>query len=101
MAHQALQHLQRNTGVKHVHGIGVTERVRRHWYGECNVIGRSGFDRFIQPGPDRPIGDLPDACLFILPVCLFLRSSGIFRVATIISSWLTYWLSDSGTRRCA
>lgn len=35
----------------------------------------------------------------VLPVRLLRRSSGIFSVATIICSSLTYWLSESGTGR--
>lgn len=64
MPHQALQYLQRNTGVQHVHGIAVAERVRRHRHGERHPIGRSGIHGFIDPRPGRAVGDFPDAGLF-------------------------------------
>lgn len=64
MTHQALQHLERYSGIQHVHGVGVTKRVRRHRSGERYSIGSSRFYRFIQPGSDSPVGDLPDTCLF-------------------------------------
>ena len=73
MAHQALQHLQRNTVVQHMHGIGMPESMWRHRYRECHAVGRSGFNRFIQLGPDGPVGNFPDTCL--------LHSAGTFIAA--------------------
>ena len=35
----------------------------------------------------------------VLPVRLLRRSMGIFSVATIVCSWLTYQVSESGTSR--
>lgn len=70
MSHQTLQHLQRNTVVQHMHRIAVAERVRGHRYRECHAVGRCGFNRFIQLGPDGPVGNFPDA--------RFLRSASTF-----------------------
>lgn len=64
--HQTLQHLQRNSRVQHVHGVGVAERVRNDRYGERHTVGSCRFHGFAQQGADRPVGDLPDACLLCL-----------------------------------
>lgn len=63
VSHQDLQHLQRNSRIQHVHGVGVAERVRSDRYGKHHTVGGCRFHGFAQPGADRPIGDLPDACL--------------------------------------
>lgn len=74
MSHEALQHLQRNTVVQHMHGIGMPESMRRHRDRKRDAVGRSGFNRFIQPGPDGPVSNFPDTCL--------LHSAGTF-IATL------------------
>jgi hypothetical protein len=89
VSHQALQHLQRDAGIQHVHPVAVTERVRGNRYRKRHPVGGSRINGFTYPGPDRSVGNFPDACLSVLPVRLLRRSSGILSVATIISSWLT------------
>ena len=88
MAHQALQHLQRNACIEHVHCVGVAEGMRRHRNGERHPVGSRGLHSFTEPCTDGTVGDFPDARLSVLPVRLLRRSCGIFSVATIISSWL-------------
>jgi hypothetical protein len=56
---------------------------------ECHPVDGGRFNRFANPGPYCPVGDVPDAAFSVLPVRLLRLSSGIFRVATIICSWLT------------
>lgn len=60
LSHQVLQHLQRNTVIQHMYGIGMPEGMWRYRYGERHVVGCCGFNRFIQLGPDRPVGNFPD-----------------------------------------
>ena len=74
MSHQALQHLQRNTIVQHMHGIGMPESMWRHRDGERHAIGCRGIYRFIQPGTHCAVGNFPDTCL--------LHSAGTF-IATL------------------
>jgi hypothetical protein len=47
------------------------------------------FNRFANPGPYCPVGDVPDAGFLCSASTLVASFSGIFRVATIICSWLT------------
>ena len=98
--HQALQHLQRNTSIQHMHRVGMAESMWGNRNRERHAVGRSGLYSFIQPGANCAVGDSQMRAFSILPVRLFLRSSGIFSVATIICSWLTYCVSDRGTRLC-
>lgn len=70
MAHQALQHLERNTRIQHVHGVRVAERVWCHRYGERHAVGGSCFYCFVQPSPHRPVGDFPDTRLLHFTVLL-------------------------------
>ena len=63
MSHQTLQHLQRNTGVQHMHGVGIAEHVRGYRHGERHPVGRHRFNRLAEPGADRAVGDTPDTCL--------------------------------------
>ena len=37
--------------------------MRGHRHGERHPVGRCGFNCFAEPGANRPVGDLPDACL--------------------------------------
>ena len=70
VSHQALQHLQRDAGIQHVHPVAVTERVRGNRYRKRHPVGGSRINGFTYPGPDRPVCDFPCACL--------LRSAGAF-----------------------
>lgn len=97
--HQALQHLQRNTSIQHMHRVGMAESM---WGNRTENVTPSAaaastasFSR-----ANCAVGDSQMRAFSILPVRLFLRSSGIFSVATIICSWLTYCVSDRGTVRC-
>lgn len=89
MAHQTLQHFQRNAGVQHVHRVAVAECVRRHRHRKRHAVSRRGIDRFVEPVRTVRSVISQIRALSVLPVRLFRRSSGIFSVATIISSWLT------------
>lgn len=92
--HQALQHLQRNTSIQHMHRVGMAESM---WGNRTENVTPSAAAAstasFSQVRTVRSV--IPQMRAFsILPVRLFLRSSGIFSVATIICSWLTYCVSD-------
>lgn len=89
VAHQALQHFQRNTGVQHVHRVGVTERMGVT--GTENVTPSAAAASTASLSQVRTVRSVISQirAFSILPVCLFRLSSGIFRVATIICSWLT------------
>ena len=68
--HQALQHLQRNTSIQHMHRVGMAESMWGNRNRERHAVGRSGLYSFIQPGANCAVGDSPDARL--------LHSSGSF-----------------------
>lgn len=71
MPHQALQDLQRYTGIQHVHRIGMAERMWRDRNRECHTISGSGGNRFPNPGPDRSVRHFPDP-RFLCPACSFI-----------------------------
>lgn len=96
MPHQALQDLQRYTGIQHVHRIGMAERMWRDRDRERHTISGSGGNRF----PIRVLTVLSVTsqirAFSVLPVRLLRRSMGIFSVATIVCSWLTYQSRRAG-----
>nr|AYU69035.1 hypothetical protein D0368_00282 [Escherichia coli] len=99
MPHQTLQDLQRYTGIQHMHRIGMAERMWRDRDRERHSISGSGGNRLPNPGPDRSVRHFPDP-RFLCPACSFITPfMGIFSVATIVCSWLTYQESESGTSR--
>lgn len=99
MPHQTLQDLQRYTGIQHMHRIGMAERMWRDRDRERHTISGSGGNRLRNPGPDRSVRHFQIRAFSVLPVRLLRRSMGIFSVATIVCSWLTYQASESGTSR--
>lgn len=64
MTHQALQYLERNTGVQHVHRVRVSEGVRCHRHRKRDAVAGGRVHRLINPAAHRAVGDLPDARLF-------------------------------------
>ncbi len=88
MSHQALQNFQRYTGIQHVHRIGMAERV-----GDRNRTSHHQQQRR-QPPPNPVLTVLSVTsqirAFSVLPVRRLRRSMGIFSVATIVCSWLTY-----------
>ncbi len=64
MSHQALQYLQRDPSVKHVHGVTVAERVGGDLHRERHAVRRGGVHRLIDPRSDGPVGDLPQVRFF-------------------------------------
>ena len=58
---------------------------------ERHPVGPCGLYRFAKPVRTVRSVISQMRAFSILPVRLFRLSSGIFRVATIICSWLTYW----------
>lgn len=99
MPHQTLQNLKRYTGIQHVHRIGMAERMWRDRDRERHTISGSGGNRL--PNPVLTVLSVTSQirAFSVLPVRLLRRSMGIFSVATIVCSWLTYRASESGTRR--
>lgn len=96
MPHQALQDLQRYTGIQHVHRIGMAERMWRDRDRERHTISGSGGNRFpIQVLTVLSVTSQIRA-FSVLPVRLLRRSMGIFSVATIVCSWLTYQSRRAG-----
>lgn len=67
MAHQRPQHLQRNTGIRHVHCVAVAERVWGHRDRERHAAGRRAIHRFFELGTDHAVGDFLDMRLFHPP----------------------------------
>lgn len=61
VAHQALQNLQWYAGIQHMHRVGVAERMRGDRHRECHPVDGGRFNRFANPGPYCPVGDVPDA----------------------------------------
>lgn len=99
MPHQTLQDLQRYTGIQHMHRIGMAERMWRDRDRERHTISGSGGNRLpIQVLTVLSVTSQIRA-FSVLPVRLLRRSMGIFSVATIVCSWLTYQASESGTSR--
>lgn len=72
--HQALQRLQRNARVEHVHGVAVAESMRRYRHGERDSVTCGCVDGLVQLGAHRPVGyrpkpDLLDpACVRVAPL---------------------------------
>ncbi len=99
MPHQALQDLQRYTGIQHVHRIGMAERMWCDRNRERHSVSSSGGNRL--PIQVLTVLSVTSQILAfsVLPVRLLRRSMGIFSVATIVCSWLTYQESESGTSR--
>ena len=64
VAHQALQRLQRDPHVKHVHGVAVPESVRRHRYRKSHAVIRCGSHGFVEPGPYGTVDNRLQAHLF-------------------------------------
>ncbi len=89
VSHQALQHLQRDAGIQHVHPVAVTERVRGNRYRKRHPVGGSRINGFTYPVRTVLSVISQMRAFSVLPVRLLRRSSGILSVATIISSWLT------------
>ena len=96
MPHQALQDLQRYTGIQHVHRIGMAERMWRDR--DRNVTPSAVTASPIQALTVLSVTSQIRA-FSLLPVRLLRRSMGIYSVATIVCSWLTYQESESGTNR--
>lgn len=71
MPHQALQDLQRYTGIQHVHRIGMAERMWRDRDRERHTISGSGGNRLPNPGPDRSVRHFPNP-RFLCPACSFI-----------------------------
>lgn len=71
MPHQALQDLQRYTGIQHVHRIGMAERMWRDRDRERHTISGSGDNRFPNPDPDRSVRHFPDP-RFLCPAGSFI-----------------------------
>ncbi len=90
MPHQALQDLQRYTGIQHMHRIGMAERMWRDRDRERHTVSGSGGNRL--PNPVLTVLSVTSQirAFSVLPVRLLRRSMGIFSVATIVCSWLTY-----------
>jgi len=60
MAHQALQRLERNPRLEHVHGVVVLEGVRRHQHRERNAIAAvlvTNNTREFERVPSLPLED--------------------------------------------
>ncbi|GCR72726.1 transposase [Escherichia coli] len=55
MPHQALQDLQRYTGIQHVHRIGMAERMWRDRDRERHTVSSCGGNRLPNPGPGRSV----------------------------------------------
>lgn len=89
MTHQALQYFQGYAGVQHVHRVAVSERMRGHRYRERHPVICGSSNRFGKPGRTVRSVISQRRAFSVLPVRLLRRSSGIFSVATIISSWPT------------
>lgn len=60
MPHQALQDLQWNTGIQHMHRIGVAECMWCDKNRERHTVSSSGGNRFPNPGPDCSVRHFPD-----------------------------------------
>lgn len=99
MPHQALQDLQRYTGIQHVHRIGMAERMWCDRNRECQPSAAAAATA--SPIQDLTVLSVTSQILAfsVLPVRLLRRFMGIFSVATIVCSWLTYQESESGTSR--
>ncbi len=90
MSHQALQNFQRYTGIQHVHRIGMAERMWCDRNRERHTVSSSGGNRLpIQVLTVLSVTSQIRA-FSVLPVRRLRRSMGIFSVATIVCSWLTY-----------
>ena len=80
MPHQALQDLQRHTGIQHVHRIGMAERM---WRDRGNNVTPSA----VTASPIQALTVLSVTsqirAFSLLPVRLLRRTMGIFSVATI------------------
>ncbi len=90
MSHQALQNFQRYTGIQHVHRIGMAERMWCDRNRERHTVSSSGGNRL--PNPVLTVLSVTSQirAFSVLPVRRLRRSMGIFSVATIVCSWLTY-----------
>ena len=71
MPHQALQDLQRYTGLQHMHRIGMAERMWRDRDRERHTVSGSGGNRLPNPGSDRSVRHFPDP-RFLCPACSFI-----------------------------
>ncbi len=60
MPHQALQDLLWNTGIQHMHRIGVAECMWCDKNRERHTVSSSGGNRFPNPGPDCSVRHFPD-----------------------------------------
>ncbi len=90
MSHQALQNFQRYTSIQHVHRIGMAERMWCDRNRERHTVSSSGGNRLpIQVLTVLSVTSQIRA-FSVLPVRRLRRSMGIFSVATIVCSWLTY-----------
>ncbi len=90
MPHQALQDLQRYTGIQHVHRIGMAERM---WCDRTeNVTPSAAAAATASPIQVLTVLSVTSQirAFSVLPVRRLRRSMGIFSVATIVCSWLTY-----------
>ena len=61
-----------------MHRVGVAERMRGDRHRECHPVDGGRFNRFANPGPYCPVGDVPDAG--------FLCSAG-----TLVASFQRYF----------
>ncbi len=96
MSHQALQYLQRDPSVKHVHGVTVAERVGEICTENVTPSAAAAYTAsLIHVLTVRSV--ISHRCAFsVLPVRLLRRSRGIFSVATMVCSWLTYQRPKAG-----
>lgn len=94
MPHQALQDLLWNTGIQHMHRIGVAECMWCDKNRERHTVSSSGGNRF--PIQVLTVLSVTSQILTfsVLPVRQLRRSMGIFSVATIVCSWLRYQASE-------
>ncbi len=84
MPHQALQDLQRYTGIQHVHRIGMAERM---WRDRTeNVTPSAAAAATASPIQVLTVLSVTSQirAFSVLPVRLLRRSMGIFSVATIV-----------------
>ncbi len=63
---------------------------------ERHAVRRGGVHRLIDPRSDGPVGDLPQVRFFRPAGAFVTPLQGIFSVATMVCSWLTYQRPKAG-----
>lgn len=103
VSHRALQYLKWNTAYNTCASrrnvgmcVGLPARRKSPRHPVTLSAAANATALLIQVGTVRSV--ISQMCAFsVIPVRLLHRSSGSFRMATIIPSWLTYCGSESGT----